>query len=148
MARELSAGSGSKAITFLESQELIRRERGERRRDRYVVDDDLWYQSMIRSARSNDEFVETARKGVAVLGAGTPAAIRLENAARFLNFVGESLIRAADQGREVLYQVETDRLDQATRAMADVAAQWDRRLAAIKRLAEAAHAESKRTPPT
>lgn len=50
------------------------------------------------------------------------------------------LVRRRKQGREVLYQVEADRLDQATRAMTDLATQWDRRLAAIKRLAEAAHA--------
>jgi len=49
------------------------------------------------------------------------------------------------QGREVLYQVEADRLDQAARAMAELAARWDRRLAAIKRLAEAAHAENRKT---
>jgi ArsR family transcriptional regulator, cadmium/lead-responsive transcriptional repressor len=48
------------------------------------------------------------------------------------------LISRRKQGREVLYQVEADRLDQATRAMADLAAQWDRRLGTIKRLAEAA----------
>jgi hypothetical protein len=36
-----------------------------------------------------------------------------------------------------------DRLDQATRAMAELAAQWDRRLNAIKRLAETAHAGNK-----
>jgi DNA-binding transcriptional ArsR family regulator len=54
------------------------------------------------------------------------------------------LIRRRKQGREVLYQVETDRLDQATRAMAELAAQWDGRLAMIKRLAEAAHAENKK----
>jgi ArsR family transcriptional regulator, cadmium/lead-responsive transcriptional repressor len=54
------------------------------------------------------------------------------------------LISRRKQGREVLYQVEADRLDQATRAMADLAAQWDRRLATIKRLAEAAHAEAKK----
>jgi ArsR family transcriptional regulator, cadmium/lead-responsive transcriptional repressor len=54
------------------------------------------------------------------------------------------LISRRRQGREVLYQVEADRLDQATRAMADTAAQWDRRLAMIKRLAEAAHAENKK----
>jgi ArsR family transcriptional regulator, cadmium/lead-responsive transcriptional repressor len=54
------------------------------------------------------------------------------------------LIRRRKQGREVLYQVEADRLDQAARAMADLAAQWDRRLGMIKRLAEAAHAENKR----
>jgi ArsR family transcriptional regulator, cadmium/lead-responsive transcriptional repressor len=54
------------------------------------------------------------------------------------------LISRRRQGREVLYQIEADRLDQATRAMAEVAAQWDRRLTAIKRLAEAAHAEAKK----
>jgi DNA-binding transcriptional ArsR family regulator len=53
------------------------------------------------------------------------------------------LVRRRKKGREVLYQVQADRLDQAAKAMADVAAQWDRRLAAIKRLAEAAHAEEK-----
>ncbi|TYK53207.1 GbsR/MarR family transcriptional regulator [Actinomadura decatromicini] len=99
----VSPASISKAITFLENLELVRRQRDERRRDRYVVDDDLWYQSMIRSARSNGEFADAARQGVDVLGAGTPAAARLENAARFLDFVTESLFRAAEQAREVLY---------------------------------------------
>ena len=54
------------------------------------------------------------------------------------------LISRRKQGREVLFQVEADRLDQATRAMAELAAQWDRRLSAIKRLAETAHAENKK----
>jgi DNA-binding transcriptional ArsR family regulator len=58
------------------------------------------------------------------------------------------LISRRKQGREVLYQVEADRLDQATRAMADLAAQWDRRLATIKRLAEAAHAENRKRRPS
>ena len=52
------------------------------------------------------------------------------------------LIDHRKEGREVLYRVDAERLDQATRAMADVARQWDRRLEAIKRLAEAAHAEA------
>ncbi|WP_037686092.1 GbsR/MarR family transcriptional regulator [Streptomyces durhamensis] len=99
---QVSPASISKAITFLEGLDLVRRERDERRRERYVVDD-LWYQSMIRSARANDQFIETARQGVGILGRGTPAAARLENAARFLDFVSEGLIRAAEQGREVLY---------------------------------------------
>ncbi|HXL91619.1 MAG TPA: metalloregulator ArsR/SmtB family transcription factor [Streptosporangiaceae bacterium] len=55
------------------------------------------------------------------------------------------LVSRHRQGREVLYQVEAGRLDQATRAMADLAAQWDRRLGMIKRLAEAAHAEAKKS---
>jgi DNA-binding transcriptional ArsR family regulator len=53
------------------------------------------------------------------------------------------LISRRKQGREVLYRVEAARLDQATRAMAELASRWDRRLDAIKRLAEAAHAEAK-----
>jgi DNA-binding transcriptional ArsR family regulator len=100
---QVSPASISKAITVLESQELVRRERDEGRRDRYVVDDDIWYQSMVASVRANAQVVETARRGVAILGPGTPAAVRLENAARFLDFVGESLARAAEQAREVLY---------------------------------------------
>jgi ArsR family transcriptional regulator, cadmium/lead-responsive transcriptional repressor len=58
------------------------------------------------------------------------------------------LVSRRKQGREVLYQIEADRLDQAARAMGDLAAQWDRRLATIKRLAEAAHAEAKKSSDT
>src|ERR1700704_3422309 len=57
------------------------------------------------------------------------------------------LISRRKQGREVLYQVNAARLDQATRAMAEVARQWDRRLETIKRLAEAAHAKAKNATP-
>lgn len=54
------------------------------------------------------------------------------------------LISRRKQGREVLYRVESDRLDQATREMTDLARQWDRRLQTIKRLAEAAHASAQK----
>jgi ArsR family transcriptional regulator, cadmium/lead-responsive transcriptional repressor len=55
------------------------------------------------------------------------------------------LVSRRKQGREVLYQVQAGRLDQATQAMATLAARWDQRLNAIKRLAEAAHAEAKKS---
>jgi DNA-binding transcriptional ArsR family regulator len=100
---QVSPASISKAITQLESQALVRRERDERRRERYVVDDDLWYQAMMASARSNTQLSETARRGVGILGPDTPAAARLENVARFLDFVSESITRATEQAREVLY---------------------------------------------
>ncbi|GAA4605158.1 helix-turn-helix domain-containing protein [Actinoallomurus liliacearum] len=100
---QVSPASISKAITFLESQGMVRRARDERRRERYVVDDDVWYQSMIASARGTAQVAETARQGVGVLGPGTPAAARLENIARFLDFITESITRAANQAREVLY---------------------------------------------
>ena len=58
------------------------------------------------------------------------------------------LVSRRKQGREVLYGVEPGRLDQAARAMAELAAQWDRRLGTIKQLAETAHAENKKKKET
>lgn len=46
------------------------------------------------------------------------------------------LIEGHRQGREVRYRVRDQRLADATGAMAGVAARWDRRLRAIKRMAE------------
>lgn len=117
---QVSPASVSKAITFLESQDLVRRQRDERRRERYVVDDDLWYQATISSAKANALVVETARQGAAVLGPGTPAAARLENIARFLDFVGESITRAAEQAREVLYTETAQAAETAETVEADM----------------------------
>jgi DNA-binding transcriptional ArsR family regulator len=100
---QVSPASISKAITFLEGQGLVRRERDERRRERYVVDNDVWYQAMVAGARSLGQVIETARQGVGILGSGTPAATRLENIARFLDFVNEGTTRAAEQARDILY---------------------------------------------
>ncbi len=55
-----------------------------------------------------------------------------------LNRVG--LVEGQRRGREVRYTVRLERLDAASEAMARVAAQWDRRLTRIKRLAESAQA--------
>ena len=48
------------------------------------------------------------------------------------------LVEARRHGREVRYTVHVQRLDTATRSLAQVAAEWDARLVAIKRIAEAA----------
>jgi DNA-binding transcriptional ArsR family regulator len=57
------------------------------------------------------------------------------------------LISRRKQGREVLYQVDADRLDQATREMSELARQWDRRLNTLKRLAESVHQQAKERNP-
>ncbi|GAA1441556.1 GbsR/MarR family transcriptional regulator [Leifsonia poae] len=99
---EVSPASVSKAIALLESQGLVIRDRSEGRRERYIADGDVWYQSMIAAARSNAQIAETAREGVRLLGSDTPAGSRLENMARFMDFVGESIARAAEQARGLL----------------------------------------------
>ena len=50
------------------------------------------------------------------------------------------LVEGRKRGREVRYAVRPERLDAAARSMAQVAAAWDTRLEAIKRIAEAAPA--------
>ncbi|WP_037640851.1 helix-turn-helix domain-containing protein [Streptomyces bicolor] len=112
---QVSPATVSKAIAFLESQGLVRRERDERRRERYIVDDDVMYQSTMASARATAHLGETARQGVGVLGPGTPAAARLENIARFVDFISESIVRAAEQAREILHtKPETTHDDHGT----------------------------------
>lgn len=49
------------------------------------------------------------------------------------------LVTRQREGREVLFRVDADRLDEAQSAMSHLASEWDRRLLAIKRLAEASH---------
>ena len=50
------------------------------------------------------------------------------------------LIDGHRSGREVRYEVREQRLAEATGALSEVAERWDRRLQAIKHLAEQAHA--------
>ena len=50
------------------------------------------------------------------------------------------LVEGRRSGREMRYAVRPERLDATARSMADVAAAWDTRLRAIKRIAEAAAA--------
>jgi DNA-binding transcriptional ArsR family regulator len=46
------------------------------------------------------------------------------------------LVEGRRRGREVRYTVRPERLDETARRLARLAADWDERLAAIKRLAE------------
>ncbi|MFC7877673.1 MarR family transcriptional regulator [Isoptericola sp. NPDC057391] len=100
---QVSPASVSKAVALLENLGLVRRERGDGRRERYAADGDAWYQSMIAAARSNAALAATARQGVDVLGRDSPAGARLENMARFIDFVADSITRAAEQARDLLH---------------------------------------------
>ena len=57
------------------------------------------------------------------------------------------LVEATRTGREVRFTVREDRLDQATRRMAQILARWDERLATIKRIAESDPESPHRRPP-
>ena len=88
----VSAASISKAIGFLEGQHLVRRER-DGRRERYVVDDDVWYRASVATAATNNLFAEAALAGAEALGLDTPAGARLADSGRFLKYLSEDLLR-------------------------------------------------------
>lgn len=109
-----------------------------------VTDDELWSAIGDPSRRLVLDLLVTNGEASASWLAGQVPFSR-QAVSKHLVVLGEAgLVSRHKQGREVLYTIDADRLDQATRAMSEVAAQWDRRLGAIKRLAEATHAEAKK----
>ena len=112
----VSPASISKAISVLEDQRLVCRER-DGRRERYVVDDDVWYRATIASGLTNAVFAEAALDGAEILGPDTPAGARLADTGRFLKNFGEDLLRRA----EYWHAVVTGGLpqDNASRAAAE-----------------------------
>lgn len=107
------------------------------------ADDELWSAVADPSRRRVLDLLVTHGEVSASWLAGRVPFSRQAVSKHLVVLEGAGLVSRRKQGKEVLYQVEADRLDQATRAMAKLAAEWDRRLGAIKRLAEAAHAEAK-----
>jgi len=90
---------------------------------------------------------DTSRRRVLDLlltnGAATPTALAAElpftrqAVAKHLAVLDRAgLVESTRYGREVRYSIRPEHLDKAVRAMAKVAARWDARLGAIKRLAE------------
>ena len=107
------------------------------------ADDELWSAIADPSRRRVLDLVVSNGEVSASWLAGRVPFTRQAVAKHLVVLQEAGLVSRRELGREVLYQVQADRLDQATRAMAQLAAQWELRLAAIKRLAEAAHAENK-----
>src|SRR5215467_8345276 len=111
---------------------------------------------MTRDAISDDALLEavadSSRRRVLDLilayGEVTPTALAAElpftrqAVAKHLAVLDRAgLVEGRRHGREVRYAVRAERLDQATREMARVASSWDRRLQAIKEIAETVHRE-------
>lgn len=80
----VSPASVSKAIGYLEGLGLVRRERAlQQRRERYIIDDDLWLRTWMTDARRHESWASTAQQGTQIFGAATPAGARLDQMSRF-----------------------------------------------------------------
>lgn len=87
----VSPASVSKAIGYLEEIELVRRTQGAGRRERYVVDDDVWLRAFKADTGAHAEVAMAARHGIEIFGAGTPAATRLGQMAQFFTWISEQM---------------------------------------------------------
>ncbi|MEU0463063.1 helix-turn-helix domain-containing protein [Amycolatopsis sp. NPDC006131] len=106
-AAELTAGlrvspaSVSKAVRWLEERGLARRER-DGRRQRYVIDEHVWYQAWLVSVRSMTLWADCARQGAQVFG-DSPAGARLRDTGRFFEHLRRDMAQAAEHWRNLPY---------------------------------------------
>lgn len=94
---QVSPASISKAVAFLESQGMIRRDREAGKREVYIADDDVWYRMYTATATTNRALADAALKGADVLGRDTRAGQRMWMTGRFLELVGADVLRAAER---------------------------------------------------
>ena len=102
-------------------------------------DDDLWEAVADPTRRKLlDLLVAQGRATATTLTADMPVS-RQAISKHLLLLQRVGLVDGHRQGREVRYEVDEQRLAEATEALSEVANRWDRRLRAIKQLAEQAH---------
>ncbi|WUE13119.1 MarR family transcriptional regulator [Nonomuraea sp. NBC_00507] len=94
----VSPASISKAVGALEQLGFVTRER-DNRRERYVIDDEVWYRAWLVGTRSMALWADTIREGVDLLGAQSPASIRLKTASRFFDLLSRDMAQAAEHYR-------------------------------------------------
>ncbi|MFI0464353.1 helix-turn-helix domain-containing protein [Saccharopolyspora sp. 5N102] len=98
---QVSPASVSKAVGWLEQRGLVGRER-DGRRERYVIDEHVWYQAWLASVGSMARWADLTRQGADLLGDATPAGARLGATSRFFQHLGRDMVQAAEHWRQTL----------------------------------------------
>ncbi|WP_225725684.1 MULTISPECIES: helix-turn-helix domain-containing protein [unclassified Nocardia] len=105
----VSPASVSNAIAFLEQQGMLNRERPPgQRRERYVIDDEIWLRSLLAGLQMNNALAAASRRAAGILGATTPAGTRFQTSAELLDLVSQAFQNAMDQWRERLAANDTE----------------------------------------
>jgi DNA-binding transcriptional regulator GbsR (MarR family) len=89
---QISPAAVSGAVRYLTRFNLIRREREPgSRRDHFVVENDSWYEAIVHRDEVLLRWQNSAREGIEVLGADTPAGRRMTDSLAFFEFITEEL---------------------------------------------------------
>ncbi|MFE5740228.1 helix-turn-helix domain-containing protein [Streptomyces celluloflavus] len=98
---QVSPASVSKAVGWLEQRGLVGRER-DGRRERYVIDEHVWYQAWQVSVRSMAMWADLTRQGADLFGGASPAGARLRATSQFFQHLGHDMTQAAEHWRQTL----------------------------------------------
>lgn len=89
---QVSPAAVSKAVGYLEGLGLLRREADRRsRRERYVIDDDVWLRALRTDSSAHADVATGAARGAAIFGAESPAGVRLGLMGRFFGELTEQI---------------------------------------------------------
>lgn len=87
----VSPASISKAVSYLAILGVRREREPGRRREVYLIDDDVWYRAWRHNARSYTTLARIAHEGTELLQPDTPGAGRLRQMEQFLQLIHDNL---------------------------------------------------------
>ncbi|MGV9295943.1 helix-turn-helix domain-containing protein [Amycolatopsis sp. NPDC003676] len=95
----VSPASVSKAVAWLEERGLLRRER-DGRRERYLIDDDVWQRAWLASMEGIAQWADFTRHGAELFGGDTLVGARLLETSHWLQHIRQDMIDAAGHWRQ------------------------------------------------
>ncbi|MBW5485295.1 GbsR/MarR family transcriptional regulator [Streptomyces bambusae] len=97
---QISPAAVSGAISYLTQVSMVSREREPgSRRDRYVLHNELWYETFTRRDQILGLFEKTLREGAESLGPRSPAGARVAETAAFFEFLQQEMHSLMDRWR-------------------------------------------------
>lgn len=92
LALQISPAAVSGAINYLAQVSMVSREREPgSRRDRYRLQNEVWYTAIADRDRFLTRWEDTLREGVRTVGEDTPAGVRLAETAAFFEFLQDEM---------------------------------------------------------
>ncbi len=89
---QVSPASVSKSIGYLEAMELVARQPDPGgRRERYLIDDDVWLRAWQADTGAHGEIATAAQRGIEIFGAETTAGVRLGKMGQFFARLSEQM---------------------------------------------------------
>lgn len=104
---QVSPASVSKSIAHLETMDLVVRQQDSgSRRERCVIDDDVWLRAWRTDAGAHGEIATAAQRGVEIYGAGTTAGSRLAKMGQFFARLSQQM-NGSPLAKPVVYDALT-----------------------------------------